>query len=98
MHDRIEPLDVFRGQLSDVLADGEGPWPLIVEEPAVPVIAAIDADDIQSALQKSRGEDGTDIAVGSGDQYLHCLVTLALPGGLTHPRKSGHYPGQYRIA
>ena len=56
---------------SAVLGEGQRPRAVVVIEPAAAIKAAIHPDDVEPPLDEPRPENGTDIAVGAGNQYSH---------------------------
>jgi hypothetical protein len=76
MNDRIEPFDILWSDLANVLGEGQRTRAIVVIKPAVAVKAAIYRDDVEPTPYKPWPENGTDIPVGTGNQYPH---TLDLP-------------------
>src|ERR1700734_877276 len=70
MNNRFEPFDIFRGNLSHVL--GEGEWTrVMIIKPTVAVKAAINSDNVKAPFDELRPENGADISIDTGNQYSH---------------------------
>ena len=52
MDDGVVALEIALGHVPQVLRDDRRPGAVVIEEPAVPVVAAVEAGDIVAALQQ----------------------------------------------
>ena len=76
MHDGIESAQVLHRQVPDVLVEpGRRPVHAVVQ-PAHPMEAAVDPDDVVPLSEQVRREDRPDVPLAPGDQDSHQLHTF----------------------